>query len=294
MWHNLVFPIWFLAFVVAVVFILRWQVNRKGRRPPVAFKLRRGPGEQLRRRIAAFDENMLNGSIQLAIVPVVVGASTIWLVARAGEAWTAEALGLGLFTFSASAIAAGAWAIKKLHERRNLLLGYLGERTVGEALEPLMVDGYRIFHDVPAEGRGKEFNLDHVAVGRTGVTVIETKTRRKGRVRPGFKDHEVTFDGKRLVWPWGEDSHGIDQAVAEADYLRKWIKTRVNIDIPVKAILTLPGWWVNEKPAKLPIRVVNSKILPDVIRGRGERVLTDEQIDLIARQLDLVCRDVED
>jgi hypothetical protein len=66
------------------------------------------------------------------------------------------------------------------------------------------------------------------------------------------------------------------------------------IGVDMRAMLTLRGWWVNESPTKLPIRVVNPKNLPDVIRGRGDRVLTDEQIALIARQLDSLCWDVED
>jgi len=61
----------------------------------------------------------------------------------------------------------------------------------------------------------------------------------------------------------------------------------------VNPILTLPGWFVREKRGT-GIRVVNSKILPAVIRERTKSDLTHEQIDLIARQLDLICRDVED
>jgi len=34
--------------------------------------------------------------------------------------------------------------------------------------------------------------------------------------------------------------------------------------------------------------------LLDAIRGNGESVLMDDQIDLIARQLDVACRDVDD
>jgi hypothetical protein len=40
--------------------------------------------------------------------------------------------------------------------------------------------------------------------------------------------------------------------------------------------------------------VVNSKNLPGAVEGKGAPVLTSEQIDLVARQLDVICRDVED
>ena len=125
------------------------------------------------------------------------------------------------------------------------------------------------------------------------MALIETKARRKGRARPGFKDHEVAFDGHQLVWPWGENRDGIDQAIYEADWLGKWIFGRTGLKLTVKPILTLPGWYVKEAPSPR-LRVVNSKILADVVRGRGEVTLTPEKIDLIARQLDDQCRDVSD
>jgi len=93
-----------------------------------------------------------------------------------------------------------------------------------EKLRPLELQGYHVYHDVPAESGKRGFNLDHVVVGPTGVTLVETKTRRKGNARQGYKDHEVIFDGTRLDWPWGADRHGIQQAVAEADWLAKWIR----------------------------------------------------------------------
>ena len=47
--------------------------------------------------------------------------------------------------------------LRFLNRRRNDLLGYLGERATAEWLEPLKAQGgYRIFHDVPCEGRKKE------------------------------------------------------------------------------------------------------------------------------------------
>jgi len=39
---------------------------------------------------------------------------------------------------------------------------------------------------------------------------------------------------------------------------------------------------------------VNHKHVPSAARSKNGRILSDEQIDLIARQLDSLCRDVED
>jgi len=46
--------------------------------------------------------------------------------------------------------------------------------------------------------------------------------------------------------------------------------------------------------ARCPVNVVNHKGLVSAIKGRGQVELSTEQIDLIARQLDAVCRDVTD
>ena len=55
---------------------------------------------------------------------------------------------------------------------------------------------------------------------------------------------------------------------------------------------SISGYVVNRVHG--PILVANHKSLPSFIRGRSERASSPEQIDLIARQLDLRCRDVED
>ncbi len=170
---------------------------------------------------------------------------------------------------------------------------YLGEREVAERLEPLLTRGYRIFHDVPAQGGTKSFNLDHVAVGPNGVALVETKTLRKGQALPGRPDHMVTYDGAKLIWPWGsENRYGLDQAVHEAEWLEKFIQQRTGLSVSVKPILALPGWWVELK-GRGPVTVVNSKNVAIAVEGFGPRSLSDEHIELIARQLDVVCRDVE-
>jgi len=170
--------------------------------------------------------------------------------------------------------------------------GYLGERLVGEYLQHLVKRGYDVFHDVPAEGKKSDFNLDHVTVGPTGVTVIETKTWRKGRRRTDGSEYRVSSDGQKLRWPWGEDFETMRQVIANADWLEQFIKKRTGIQTSVKAVIAVPGWWVDEH-ARNSVAVVNEKNVASAIIGRGSIVLSGDQIDLIARQLDEKCRDVE-
>jgi hypothetical protein len=270
--------------------------RRRREREPLEFRLLRGPGESLRRKLAEMDDNFVFQILLGACFPIVTVSAALWLVARwRPESRTEEYLGLGgaLVVFLLSLYSSGRWFWRQVNRRRNYRLGYLGERTVGEALLPLWRDGYRIFHDLPAETGDRKFNLDHVVVGPTGVFVVETKTRRKGRARPGFKEHEVQFDGHQLIWPWGEDRHGLEQAEAEARWLSEWLKRLTGHEIVAKPILALPGWYVRAT-ARGAVNVVNAKGVPSAIRGRGQRVLSEEQIDIIARQLEERCRDVED
>lgn len=287
---------YFVLFAFGLAGIAYVQKKRRKLRPPLKFKLLRGPGETLRRRIAKYDETSLYWVLLAAVVPITSGYAVlrllIWLKPQ-----TAQQVYIGVavaaVVFLVTLYLAGRWALRGLSRYSGDWLGYMGEREVAEHLSVLLSCGFRVYHDVPAENGGKKFNLDHVAVGPSGVAVIETKTRRKGRARPGFKDHIVVYDGRQLIWPWGEDQHGLAQARAEAEWLKKWLRERTGIETPVKPILTLPGWYVEAK-ARGDVTVVTSKLVASAVQGRGPAVLSADQVDLIARQLDVICRDVED
>jgi len=101
--------------------------------------------------------------------------------------------------FAFSLLLCVRWCQGQLQRQADDYLGFFGERYVAGWLDPLKAQGWFIFHDVPCAGATEQFNLDHVAVGPGGVWVVETKTRRKGRARPGRKEHEVVFDGVQII-----------------------------------------------------------------------------------------------
>ncbi|MBN1547047.1 MAG: NERD domain-containing protein [Syntrophaceae bacterium] len=57
--------------------------------------------------------------------------------------------------------------------RKNYRLGYEGEMATGQELNMLMLEGYHVFHDFPAD----RFNIDHIVVSPNGVIAIETKAK---------------------------------------------------------------------------------------------------------------------
>jgi hypothetical protein len=281
----------YLSLVVGGISYLRWA--RKTKWPfKEGDRLLRGPGEGLRRQIAGVDGSLaveLGAAIMAALISWPVWA---WLMALINlKGWLAViGICIGMLTVALVSV----WRIGRLWQKRaNLYLGWFGERITAEKLRPLQLQGYRVFHDMPCASGKAAFNIDHVVVGATGVAIVEVKTRRKGNARLGYKDHEVKFDGSQLDWPAGYDRKSVQQAINEADWLGKWIYDRTGLKTSPKAVLTIPGWMVHESPS-LSLRVVNPSFLPDAIRGRGEAVLTAQQVDLIARQLEERCRDVED
>jgi hypothetical protein len=285
---------WVLLFTFGVFGFGVWRIKRRNERTPVQFKLLRSPGESLQRRLKTADEFDWLVYVLAGLTPVGGGTGFIALFARViPRPYHLHVLIAGAAVFVVLAFLCGRFLLRRLHRYRSDWLGLMGERAVAEAITELYTRGFRIFHDVPVEGSKRPFNLDHVVVGPSGLWLIETKTRRKGRVRPGFKDHEVVFDGTKLIWPWGEDRHGLAQALSQAEWLTEWVRTTTGQNVTTKPILALPGWYVREK-ALGPVRVLNHKNLCSAIAGRGGTVLTEDQIDLISRQLDQRCRDVED
>lgn len=290
-----IFTIGYCVVFLALLFgsALWRKKNRKTRAPfPDNARLLRGPGETLRRKLTELDEQIIYELLLAFIVPLGVGCALAWIATHvSGTAqiiWLVAAV-LGLLL---SLVLVIRHLVRGIERWSNTWLGYFGERVVAESLEPLKAGGFRIFHDVPAGDANNPFNIDHVIVGSSGVFAIETKTRRKGRARAGFAEHQIIYDGHVLAYPWGEDRHGLDQAQRQATWLRTWLEQLLGEPVPVQPILTFPGWMVIAR-ARGDVTVLNPKQIPAAVTSRGEPVLDDRQLDLIARQLDARCRDVE-
>lgn len=295
-WKNELIVLGYLILFVACVAALIWRrkCQRKTRLPfGEDLKLLRASGETQLGLVRKLEDESILWLVSAAFLPVLVFFGLVSVVTKLPATVQLGGVAVMLLAVGAAFYASAKWFAGKTTEIGNRYLGYFGERVVGEALEPLKAQGWRVFHDVPGVDNGRKFNIDHVAVGPTGVYVIETKTRRKGAARPGFDDYKVYFDGHALVWPWGEDNHGLDQAERNADWLSATLFPGIGEFVPVLPILTLPGWWVEMKPARDPrrCRVTNPKGLPKFLPN-GPCLLVQAKIDEIAAKLDARCRDV--
>lgn len=291
-----VFLLLYVLLVFAALFVAI-QFLKARRRPKLPFKpertrLLRGPGESLQQRIQLMDENQLYLLLTLMAVPILIGVGLFAAMQTANFSSPGMRMGLSLAA-ALALVLGGAWYLaREMFRRGNYYLGWFGERMTAEELEPLREQGWRVFHDVPAERGGIEFNIDHVLVGPGGVFSIETKMRRKGQARPGRQEHEVSYDGQKLSWPWGEDAFGLAQAARNAEWLRDWLSVVTGERLEVTPILVFPCWQVTPPNARHAVSVVAPSYLAGFVTLRQE-VLKPAQVDLFARQLDQRCRDVE-
>ncbi len=172
------------------------------------------------------------------------------------------------------------WTYKrKIRDRR---LGRDGERAVGQYLEALRERGYRVFHDIC----GKNFNIDHVLIGKGGVFSIETKTISiPAKCKPN-----VHYDGEQIsVNGWTPDRDPITQAKAQAHWLKDLIKESTGKTFKVRPVVLYPGWFISKQPQGAEVWVLEPKALPSFLDHENE-VLSADDVSLAAYHLSRYVR----
>lgn len=272
--------------------LFQWKLRSRHSRPPVGFKLLRGPGELSLRALRRIESRLPLLLLGGVLLPLFVSLALILYAPLLDGALRLIALILGWAGFGTLVFYYGRHVYRELNRRRDLELRYLGERAVAEELAPLLAQGYRLFHDVAIHGIESELDLDHILVGPNGVAAIESETRQRDTGKGANRDHEVTFDGKQLVWPWGTDRDTVGNIEGECASFSKWLLQTTGYRIQATALLTIPGWWVNITGRGI-VTVANHKQVLAAATAREDTFLSPEQIEKICRELELHCRDVE-
>lgn len=272
--------------------LFQWRLCSRRARPPVEFKLLRGPGELSLRALRQLEARLPLLLLGGVLLPLFVGvALLVYLPLLAGLLRVILSV-FGWAGFLAGIFYYGRHVHRQLNLRRELELRYLGERAVAEELAPLLAQGYRLFHDVAIHGIESKLDLDHVLVGPNGVTAIESETRQRDTGKNASRDHEITFDGRQLIWPWGTDRDTVAAIEGECASFSKWLLQTTGYRIQAAALLTVPGWWVDITGRGI-VTVANHKQVLAAATARQETFLNPEQIEKICRELELHCRDVE-
>lgn len=156
-------------------------------------------------------------------------------------------------------VGTAVWGVPKLarakRKLRHLRQGRDGERAVAEYLDTLRDDGFRILHDLQGDG----FNIDHVLVAPQGIFTIETKTISK----PLRGNARIAYDGERVrVGAYEPSRNPVQQAKAEAAWLRQLVSESTGKSITVRPVVVFPGWFVDQpKGVDLGVWVLEPKML---------------------------------
>ena len=177
--------------------------------------------------------------------------------------------------------------IRKLRARLHTLRqGEEGERIVAQAIEQdLIPQGYVVFHDVPLEKDGRNFNVDHLLVGSNGIFAIETKNYTK----PRKGSPEVKYDGNTILWCGKRHAEcdEITQSISAAQSAKKLIDELTGLSVFVQPVLCAVGWYA--KSTNLygnPVLLVMEKTLKSTIpKVTAKKLLTDVDRNMIVAAL---------
>jgi hypothetical protein len=167
-------------------------------------------------------------------------------------AWKLEAA-WWLFTLicGASVVAIRVAEADLLPRMDRLRRGEQGERVVGELLESLAPDGWRVLHDI-SFGRG---NIDHILIGPGGVLTVETKS------------HAGRLQADRI------DPKMLSQAYAQRKLLERITQREVDALLVFSRAYLEPAISRRKGVLVLPARLLRSHL------ARRGAVLTEREVE---------------
>ncbi len=259
----------------------------KKKRNPLTSQFLRSPGQSIQTQVEDIKYEAILILFQLVVVPL-----SLFLIPLISYPFTGNKINIiTIITLSVLGISSIIYWLYKLFytmkRLQQIRLGYKGEVAVGQELNQLMLKGYQVFHDFPAE----KFNIDHIVVGSTGVFAVETKTRSKPITNNRTNDARLEYDGKILKFPNWSETQPIEQANKQAKWLKKWLSDAIGDQVFVEPVLAIPGWYIERKSPFKPY-IYNGKCPEQIFLKVNNYPISDELIKRICHQLDAKCRDI--
>jgi len=288
-WYKVLF--WVLSLIplgLTLFLVLRGSKKRESEKKlPFTDKLFRVAGKSTQQKADGLNEDL---SDQFTYIFFFAMISTV-VVILWRDHFIYLGCVLGLF------IIASLFILRKFlriaRERRNYVMGALGERIVGDRLmRELLPKGYFVFHDLAFQAgyESREFNLDHVVIGKTGIFVVETKTRSKPKV--GDDGYKAKVYENHIEFPNWKDFQSIRQARKNANSLEEKLQAYVKNSLKIQWMVALPGWYVTSLHPEARF-VQNDKNLSKVILQYDSKVLTKEEIHALTGALAEMSKDVD-
>lgn len=272
-------PLLIFAIFALLLFAKKW-VDDQRRSKFVGEQLLRSPGDSRRTEIDNIDAKINDCLMYIGIGVAVQIIGFTFLTTTLKGTLLSYLLGI----VSVSTVSFTLWYLIKttllVLKRGSCADGFHGECITGNQLSVLMLDGYRVFHDLQFE----DLNIDHAFVGPGGVFAVETKMRRK---RKSLKDPVVRFDGEKLNWPYKRvNNSGIQDALDRAAILKQFLSNALGGTVEVKPILLLPGWNVETEETG-QVSVLNPKQIRTFLKGVEDydEVISERLINRISRHM---------
>jgi hypothetical protein len=139
-----------------------------------------------------------------------------------------------------------------LGHRQDILWYHEARAMVDRAVAPLVPRGYVVFRDFSYD----EIRIDHLLVGPKGVFAVQTHVRPTHPKEGQSSTSTVTYDGRALFFPQGEDHIMVGHAERQAEQVSEWITKHMGVGVAARAILTIPGWQV-KRTSSQGISVIN-------------------------------------
>lgn len=266
------------------LFVLTWfrhHVRLKSQHPSFNDHLHRIPRISLLRQLDALNEDFSVYLVSAVALPLVIYATLISCSYFMAVMPTAPVLWLTSLSTAGVTAYLILTLVKLLKRRRTLRLDFEGELAVGHELNRLMGDGYRVFHDFPADN----YNIDHVVAGPKGVFAVETRTDSKSATPKKNADPTINYDGRMLTFPDKSDYETIELAQQQAEWLSEWLGATTGEPIAVRAIVATPGWVVKRTSAE-GIPVVNPSQFATLFEHIKPRPVSETMLNRIMEKLE--------
>ena len=284
-WPSLV-TIGITVLLFGGILIFRIYYRRNKNSLSLETDLIRSPGQTLMRRLDQINQEIGIILLYLLSVPLFIYAAYMTQLYFGQK----EISAVGIAIVAILCITFMAYFLYKLvtfiRKKRTIRTAYDSQVAVAQELNQLMRDGYHVYHNVP----GDNFDIDHVIVGNTGVFAVETKTQAQPKSANRVEDKTVTYDGRALYFPKGDDWKTIDLAKQQASWLSTWIQQSVGEPVAVRAVVVVPGWYVKRISAD-GIPVINPQQFSSLFTYIKPRHLTQETITRIVTQMEQKCRE---
>ena len=249
--------------------------------------LMRPAGHSLRERIADINIDISASLVMISSICPLLLIGHIGVSYFKGNPETPDRI---LFTCISAVIIVG-FGIKKLSKQltdlRAAQLGLDGELAVAQELDQLMLDGCRVFHDIPYPYG----NIDHVVISQSGVHTVNTKMRGKPKDAKN-SDVTVDFDKGMMQFPDVTIPIPTGEAEREARWLSQVLSESTGTDTDAEPMLAFPGWYFKKRIGKGSVFVFNPTN-PKRFFVRRSISISPERVRQISYQVEQLVRNVE-